>query len=200
MSETARDFVKDCLTIDPTSRPTAAEALQHPWLASDKPHFVPDPESPSGRPTDLLPNIQKAFDAKKTCTSRSAHVRLTFADWLPCVAVRKAVFSMIATKRLSTLAGFSPNAQALGANIQQFKEESEKEQVDEVRVLPSAAGVRRRGRGLTRAWGQDRNVMHYGGNSEDSKDSDELKKEDDVSKSEAEGHIPLVHQLEKMSM
>ena len=41
---------------------------------------------------------------------------------------------MIATKRMSTLAGFSPRAQALGADIQQFKEESEKEQVDEVRV------------------------------------------------------------------
>ena len=43
---------------------------------------------------------------------------------------------MIATKRMSTLAGFSPRAQALGADIQQFKEESEKEQVDEVRVFP----------------------------------------------------------------
>ncbi|KAI0689813.1 Pkinase-domain-containing protein [Cerioporus squamosus] len=139
VSETARDFVKECLTIDPTSRPTAAEALQHPWLASDKPHFVPDPESPSGRPTDCC----------RTSRRRSTRRR---------PVLRKAVFSMIATKRLSTLAGFSPNAQALGADIQQFKEESEKEQVDE-----------------------DRNVMHYGGNSEDSKDSDELKKEDDVS-------------------
>ncbi len=41
---------------------------------------------------------------------------------------------MIATKRLSTLAGFSPRAQALNADIQQFKEESEQEQVDEVRL------------------------------------------------------------------
>ena len=67
VSETARDFVRECLTIDPTSRPTAAEALRHPWLAAEKPYFVPDPESPSGRPTDLLPHIQRAFDAKKTC-------------------------------------------------------------------------------------------------------------------------------------
>ncbi len=29
VSETARDFVTMCLTIDPKSRPTAAEALQH---------------------------------------------------------------------------------------------------------------------------------------------------------------------------
>ncbi|RPD60630.1 Pkinase-domain-containing protein [Lentinus tigrinus ALCF2SS1-6] len=155
VSETARDFVRECLTIDPTSRPTAAEALKHPWLAADTPYFVPDPESASGRPTDLLPHIQKAFDAKKT--------------------FRKAVFSMIATKRMSTLAGFSPRAQALGAEVQQFKEESEKEQVDE-----------------------DRNVMHYDGSPDDSKE--DLKKEDDVAKAEAEGHVPLVQKLEKMSM
>ena len=46
---------------------------------------------------------------------------------------------MIATKRMSTLAGLSPTAQTLGQNIQQFKEESEKEHMDEVRCpsLPS---------------------------------------------------------------
>ncbi|KAI0752543.1 Pkinase-domain-containing protein [Daedaleopsis nitida] len=161
VSDTARNFVRDCLTIDPTSRPTAAQALQHPWLASDKPHFVPDPESPSGRPTNLLPNIKKAFDAKKT--------------------FRKAVFSMIATKRLSTLAGFSPGAQTLSANIAQFKEESEKEQVDE-----------------------DRDVVHYDGHSEaqsdDSSSKEELKKQDDVSQSESEGHVPLVNKLQNMSV
>jgi serine/threonine protein kinase len=67
VSQPARDFVGECLTVDPTSRPTATEALQHKWLASDKPHFVPDPESPTGGPTDLLPNIQKVFNARKTC-------------------------------------------------------------------------------------------------------------------------------------
>lgn len=29
VSETAKDFVAECLTIDPISRPTAAEVLQH---------------------------------------------------------------------------------------------------------------------------------------------------------------------------
>jgi serine/threonine protein kinase len=29
VSETAKDFVAECLTIDPASRPTAAEALNH---------------------------------------------------------------------------------------------------------------------------------------------------------------------------
>ncbi|KAI0816914.1 Pkinase-domain-containing protein [Trametes gibbosa] len=160
VSETAKDFVRTCLTIDPTSRPTAAEAIQHKWLASDQPHFVPDPSSPSGGPTNLLPHIQKAFDAKKT--------------------FRKAVFSMIATKRMSSLAGLSPTAQTFGQNIAQLKEESEKEHVDE-----------------------DRSVMHYdahGGSESDSRE-EPSKKHDDASHPEASsGQTPLVKQMAKVSI
>lgn len=65
VSETAKDFVRECLTIDPTSRPTAEEALRHKWLADSEPHFVQDQH---GNMTNLLPQIQKAFDARKTCT------------------------------------------------------------------------------------------------------------------------------------
>lgn len=135
MSDTAKDFVRTCLTIDPTSRPTAAEMLEHKWLASDQRHFVPDPASPSGGPTNLLPHIQKAFDAKKTCTSPFiSDMRDEIAD--ACLrTVRKAVFSMIATKRMSSLAGLSPTAQRFGQNIAELKEESEKEHVDEVRLF-----------------------------------------------------------------
>lgn len=68
VSETARDFVRTCLTLDPAKRPTATEALQHRWLASETPHFVSDPDSPTGGPRDLLPTIQKGFNARKTCT------------------------------------------------------------------------------------------------------------------------------------
>ncbi|KII91659.1 hypothetical protein PLICRDRAFT_38475 [Plicaturopsis crispa FD-325 SS-3] len=110
VSDTARDFVKECLTIDPASRPTAAEALQHKWLADTTPHFVPDPKNPSGQ-TDLLPHIQKAFDARKT--------------------FRKAVLGMMAMKRMSTLASFGPHASSLGQNIVRYKEESEKELLGE---------------------------------------------------------------------
>lgn len=67
VSPMAKDFVSYCLTVDPNDRPTAEQALAHGWLADEKPHFVPDPESPTGGPTDLLPNMQKAFNAKKTC-------------------------------------------------------------------------------------------------------------------------------------
>lgn len=65
VSDTAKDFVKTCLTIDPNSRPTADEALHHKWLADTEPHFVQDSD---GNMTNLLPQIQKAFDARKTCT------------------------------------------------------------------------------------------------------------------------------------
>lgn len=104
VSETAKDFVRDCLTIDPASRPTADEALRHKWLASTEPHYV---EDASGNMTNLLPQIQKAFDARKT--------------W------RKAVFSIQAMRRMSTMAAqLSPSARALGDEVAQYKEESEK--------------------------------------------------------------------------
>ncbi|KAJ7861535.1 kinase-like domain-containing protein [Mycena olivaceomarginata] len=63
VSDTARNFVQACLTIDPERRPSAEEVLAHKWLASTKPHFVPDPGSPSGGPTDLLPHV--TFNAKR---------------------------------------------------------------------------------------------------------------------------------------
>ena len=82
VSQTARDFVSACLTIDPANRPTAAEALELRWLADEKPHFVPDPDSPSGGPTDLLPNVRKAFNAKKTCTFSYLFTITTATDGL----------------------------------------------------------------------------------------------------------------------
>jgi hypothetical protein len=38
--------------------------LQHRWLTDEKPHFVPDPDSPTGGPRDLLPHIQNRLCAK----------------------------------------------------------------------------------------------------------------------------------------
>lgn len=67
VSETARDFVKKCLTLDPNRRPTAEQLLKHKWLADITPHFVADPDSTTGQPVNLLPHIQKQFDARKTC-------------------------------------------------------------------------------------------------------------------------------------
>jgi len=115
VSDTARSFVTECLTIDPASRPTAEEALAHKWLASDQPHFVPDPDK-AGSPTDLLPYVKKAFDAKKT--------------------FRKAVLGMMAMKRMSTLAHhFTPEQRALEEDLFQYKQESEKELMENTAIL-----------------------------------------------------------------
>ncbi|THH03031.1 hypothetical protein EW145_g6587, partial [Phellinidium pouzarii] len=122
VSETARDFVRACLTADPAARPTAREALEHRWLASDTPHFVADPESPNGGPRDLLPTIQKGFNARKT--------------------FRKAVIGMMAMRRMSMLphqgavtTKLSPRAQELATNINQYMEDAEKEMIDEDKSL-----------------------------------------------------------------
>ncbi|KAF2838553.1 Pkinase-domain-containing protein [Patellaria atrata CBS 101060] len=57
VSQTAREFIKRCLTIDPHQRITAHEALSHPWIADTAP--IQDGE-------DLLPVVKKNFNARKT--------------------------------------------------------------------------------------------------------------------------------------
>jgi calcium/calmodulin-dependent protein kinase I len=67
VSQTAKEFVTMCLTVDPAQRPTASEVLKHRWLADAKPRYVPDPGSATGGPTDLLPHIQKRLVARARC-------------------------------------------------------------------------------------------------------------------------------------
>ncbi|KAG7095556.1 hypothetical protein E1B28_006294 [Marasmius oreades] len=115
VSDTARDFVRECLTIDPTSRPTAEEALKHKWLADSEPHYVP---SSNGEPTDLLPHVKKAFNARQL--------------W------RKAAFGIRALNRMSALAGVGPDAQKLKelkGELSRFKEESEKEVMENTSIV-----------------------------------------------------------------
>lgn len=64
MSSEAKSFVRKCLTVDPTNRPTVAELLVDPWLKDVRDSYVP---AANGVPVDLLPQVKKAFDARKTC-------------------------------------------------------------------------------------------------------------------------------------
>ncbi|TPX33216.1 hypothetical protein SmJEL517_g03824 [Synchytrium microbalum] len=52
VSDNAKDFINKCLTVDPSKRPTAQEAIDHPWLASES-------------KTDLLPTVRKGFNARR---------------------------------------------------------------------------------------------------------------------------------------
>lgn len=112
VSETARNFVKSCLTVDPELRPTAEQALQQPWLAAEVPHFV----EKDGQPADLLPHVKKAFNARRT--------------------FRKAVFSMMAMRRMSTMAShLSPEHHRLNEDVFKYKQESEKEVLEHMNVI-----------------------------------------------------------------
>ncbi|KAF9559773.1 Pkinase-domain-containing protein [Agrocybe pediades] len=106
VSDTAKDFVRYCLTVDPTNRPTAAQALQHKWLADEQPHFVPDPAREDGGPTDLLPNVKKAFNAKQL--------------W------RKATSTIKAVNRMALLAHADTGLNQMRDNLNKYKEESAK--------------------------------------------------------------------------
>jgi len=90
--------------VDPTQRPTAAELLKHRWLADEKPYCVPDPVSPTDAPKDLLPRIQKRWDARKCC---ECPVKSASYWTVPLMryrrAVRRAVWVIIAIKRMSML-------------------------------------------------------------------------------------------------
>jgi len=116
VSETAKDFVTKCLTVDQTKRPTAEEVLQHKWLADTTPHFV---ALPDGAPADLLPHVKKAFNAKQL--------------W------RKAAFSIQAMNRMAGLAKAhhaDSELVQLHKNLQELKAESAKEVMENATVTP----------------------------------------------------------------
>jgi serine/threonine protein kinase len=118
VSTTAKEFVTVCLTVDPAKRPTADESLQHKWLADEEPHFVPDPTRSDGGPADLLPNVKKAFNAKKL--------------W------RKATSTIRAVNRMATLVNVDNKAVNMRKQLDQFKEESEKEILEHANVTYQA--------------------------------------------------------------
>ena len=61
VSLSAREFIKRCLTIDPTQRMTAHEALSHPFVAEPRGRGAEE-----GEGSDLLPVIKKNFNARRT--------------------------------------------------------------------------------------------------------------------------------------
>ena len=63
VSLSAREFIKRCLTIDPTKRMTAHEALSHPFVNDDDETRQRGREGAGG---DLLPVIKKNFNARRT--------------------------------------------------------------------------------------------------------------------------------------
>lgn len=65
VSETARQFINRCLTIDPQKRITAHEALQHPWIAPENGAGGAGSKR-RGSGEDLLPTVKKNFNARRT--------------------------------------------------------------------------------------------------------------------------------------
>lgn len=64
VSNVAREFIQCCLTIDPSKRITAHEALNHPWINPVTEETVTTPRRGSGE--DLLPTVKRNFNARRT--------------------------------------------------------------------------------------------------------------------------------------
>ncbi|PWN17990.1 putative calmodulin-dependent protein kinase type 1 [Microstroma glucosiphilum] len=69
VSPSARDFINKLLTVDPSKRMTASEALEHQWLSTDA-------AKQEGEQKDLLPGIRSAFNAKMTFRKAVHGIRL----------------------------------------------------------------------------------------------------------------------------
>jgi len=59
VSQSARDFIDCCLTVDPLARHTAHQALQHPWIRESA-----EQGGEEGGHRDLLPTVRKNFNAR----------------------------------------------------------------------------------------------------------------------------------------
>ncbi|KAH8547707.1 kinase-like domain-containing protein [Umbelopsis sp. PMI_123] len=71
VSPEAKDFINKLLTIDPEQRLTAHQALEHPWLKAEVKLAMEE----EGK--DLLPNVTKNFNARRTFKKAVDMVRLS---------------------------------------------------------------------------------------------------------------------------
>ncbi|KAK3941366.1 putative calcium calmodulin-dependent protein kinase [Diplogelasinospora grovesii] len=62
VSDSAKDFIRRCLTIDPNKRMTAHEALQHPFVAG----WPRNAAGEADKGQNLLPTVKKNFNARRT--------------------------------------------------------------------------------------------------------------------------------------
>ncbi|KAI9203216.1 CAMK/CAMK1 protein kinase [Polychytrium aggregatum] len=70
VSDDAKDFIRNLLLVNPSSRLTAAQALEHSFLSNARARKLGEPENITRTSTetsvDLLPNVRKEFDARRT--------------------------------------------------------------------------------------------------------------------------------------
>jgi serine/threonine protein kinase len=62
VTDSAKDFIRRCLTIDPAKRMTAHEALQHPFVAG----WARGGPNDGDKGQNLLPTVKKNFNARRT--------------------------------------------------------------------------------------------------------------------------------------
>lgn len=89
MSDTAKDFIKLCLTRDPTKRPTCLDLLNHPWFNEPHRHLDGHADVPE-EPSDLLPYVQQASVERASFLFTCSCCSVKIESWL-VVTDRRAV-------------------------------------------------------------------------------------------------------------
>lgn len=67
VSDKAKEFIRGCLTVDPTLRLTAKQCVIHPWLSLEEPMQIE---------TDLLPTVRSNFNARRYAFVPSRFLRV----------------------------------------------------------------------------------------------------------------------------
>lgn len=117
VTDTARDFVNRCLTVDQHARITAPQALEHPWLTTYLAQAPAREQAQPAKSPDLLPQMRRNFDAKKT--------------------FRKAILTVRAANLWKNTL-MTDDTRKLVEKVEQGKREAEKEDVENQPVVHSS--------------------------------------------------------------
>ncbi|KAI3642107.1 hypothetical protein MP228_011662 [Amoeboaphelidium protococcarum] len=103
----AQDFLMKCLTLDPDTRMTADEALNHPWIQQNAKQALSIPRELTGEEVDLLPEVMEGLNAERS-NAQFVDVDNTLANGQQDVHRRQSQSSM-ATSGFGSSADTTPS-------------------------------------------------------------------------------------------
>lgn len=81
VSESAKDFIRQLLQVDPAARPSAEKAMQHPWLTNSTPSFSCGPQSCAPLSATVLESVRRF--AHESAVRRAAAALMVYSCGTP---------------------------------------------------------------------------------------------------------------------